>query len=442
MERKRCLKEFLSYSSLNVLSMIGLSCYILADTFFVAKRLGSDGLAALNIAIPVFSLIQGGGLMLGMGGAIRFNISRNRGKNSEGDAAFTHSIAMAVILTAVYYAAGFFLVAPISKLLGVSGEVALMTQTYIRVLFFFSPFFMINSIMQTFVRNDGKPQLAMAAMVCGSFSNILFDYILMFVFNMDILGAVVATGFSPVVSMAIISPYIIKRKNNFHIKACKPSAKITKSVISGGLPSLITELSSGAVIFVFNRLILNLMGNIGVAAYGVVANVSIVVISIYTGIAQGIQPICSKYYAVGNYKNLRSVLKYAVITVAVFSGLIYTFVFLKADLISDLFNSEGKAQLTEVAVYGLKLYFTGSPFAGFNIVMASYFISTDKPKPANIISILRGFVVIIPMSIILAFVCHMTGLWLAFPITEAVVSSVGLFFLNRRGLKKSLDIEN
>lgn len=429
MIKKNCLKEFIVYTSLNVLSMIALSCYILADTFFVAKRLGSDGLAALNIAIPVFNVIHGSGLMLGVGGAIRFNVSRSRGENAEGDAAFTHSVGMAIVLTAVYYIAGIFFVTPISHLLGADADTIMMTQTYIRVLLFFSPAFMINNILQSYVRNDGNPQLAMAAMVSGSLSNILFDYIFMFVFNMDILGAAVATGFSPVVSMAVISPYIIKRKNNFSLIRCRFSPKLTKLILSGGLPSLVTEISSGAVIFVFNALILGIKGNIGVAAYGVIANLSLVVISIYTGIAQGIQPLASKYHAVGNNNNLRSILKYAVSAVSVLSALIYIFVFFKADLIAALFNSEGKAQLGDIAVYGLRLYFLGCPFAGFNIVISSFFISADKPKSANAVSFLRGLVLIIPMSILLSVVGKITGLWLSFPTTEAIVSAIGLFLL-------------
>lgn len=434
MERKGIFKEFITYSSLNVFSMIGLSCYILADTFFVAKRLGPDGLTALNIAIPLFSLIQGSGLMLGMGGAIRYNIFRSRGNTSGGNAAFTHSIVMAACLAAVYLIMGTFFVKPISYLLGANAQIAAMTQTYIRVLFFFSPAFLINNIMQSFVRNDGKPQLAMAAMVSGSLSNIVFDYILMFVFNMDILGAVVATGFSPVVSMIVISPYLIKRKNNFRLKKCKPSAKIIKNILSGGLPSLVTELSSGVVIIVFNMFILRLEGNIGVAAYGVIANLSVVVVSIYTGIAQGIQPIVSKYYAVGNEKNVRSILKYAIIAVTFLSVIIYAVVFFKADFITELFNDSGSEKLAEIAEYGLKLYFIGCIFAGINIVLSSFFISADKPKPANIITFARGFVVIIPITAVLAFIGKMTGLWLAFPVAEFLVSIVGysLLVLNNK----------
>ena len=91
METKLYFREFLKYSSLNVLGMIALSCYILADTFFVSKALGADGLAALNLAIPVYSFINGSGLMIGMGGGIKYSIAKSQGAAQRADQTFTNS---------------------------------------------------------------------------------------------------------------------------------------------------------------------------------------------------------------------------------------------------------------------------------------------------------------------------------------------------------------
>ena len=91
MKKTSCLGEFMRYTSLNVLGMIGLSCYILADTFFIARGLGSDGLAALNIAIPVYSFVHGCGMMLGMGGATKYSIFRGQKMEQEGNRIFTNT---------------------------------------------------------------------------------------------------------------------------------------------------------------------------------------------------------------------------------------------------------------------------------------------------------------------------------------------------------------
>lgn len=143
----------------------------------------------------------------------------------------------------------------------------------------FAPAFIANNIILAFVRNDGAPQLSMAAMISGSIFNIIFDYIFIYPMRMGIFGAALATGFSPAVSLLILYIFI-KKHNNFKPIKCKFSLKFSLRIMSVGIPSLVTEISSGIVVFVFNIIMLQLLGNIGVAAYGIIANISIVVISI------------------------------------------------------------------------------------------------------------------------------------------------------------------
>lgn len=429
MRVKSCLKEFCKYSSLNILGMIGISCYILADTFFVANGLGSDGLAALNLAIPVFSLIQGSGLMLGIGGATRYSIAKNQGLKQESNRAFTHSIWLGAIFSAFFIVFGIFLSSLISTLLGADNATFEMCRSYLQILLLFSPAFIANNIILAFVRNDGAPQLAMTAMILGSISNIIFDYIFIFPMNMGIFGAALATGFSPAISLAILSRFFIKKCNGFKLIKCNLSLKFSLKIISVGIPSLVTEISSGIVILVFNMIMLQLSGNVGVAAYGIIANISIVVTSIYTGIAQGIQPLMSKYYGLNHKKTLKSLLRYSLITSVSISVLLYGMLFLFANPISAVFNSENNIILQEIAVNGVKAYFIGVFFVGLNIIFSAYFAATDKARPANIISILRGFIVIIPLSILLANLFGINGLWLSFPLAELIVSIVAVISL-------------
>lgn len=179
---------------------------------------------------------------------------------------------------------------------------------------------------------------------------------------------------------------------------------------------------------VFNSIILHLEGNVGVAAYGVIANLSLVVIAIYTGIAQGIQPIISRNYGVKNLGNVHATMRYALITMLLFSVVIYMVVLFGAWQIADIFNSEQNAMLQNIATEGLRLYFTACPFAGFNVIISMYFTSTERPRPAHVISILRGFLVIIPMAFLLSWIGKIHGVWCAFPATELLVAVIGLLF--------------
>lgn len=430
MENKLYFREFLKYSSLNVLGMIALSCYILADTFFVSKALGADGLAALNLAIPVYSFINGSGLMIGMGGGIKYSIAKSHGAAQRADQTFTNSAVLTAVIAACFFLTGLLASGPLALLLGADGTVYEMTRTYLQVILLFAPMFMTNNLLLCFIRNDGAPQLSMAAMITGSLSNVVLDYVFMFPFGMGIFGAVLATGMAPVISILVLSPYLFRRKNQFHLRKCRISGKLALGIFSSGLPSLITEVSSGIVMIVFNTIILGIAGNIGVAAYGVIANLSLVVMSIYTGISQGIQPLLSSGYGTGNRKKTQSVLRYALVSAVLISVVVYVCVFFGADPIAAVFNSEQNATLQSIAVTGLKIYFTACVFAGFNIILSVYFTSTENALPAHIISILRGFVVIIPMAFLLSAAAELTGVWAAFPATELIVSLIGagLFF--------------
>ena len=437
MQKSNCFQDFVKYSSLNVLGMIGLSCYILADTFFVSKGLGTNGLTALNLAIPIYSFIHGSGLMIGMGGGTKYSIQKSQGKDKVANSIFSHVVAIAAVFAAVFVLIGLFFSGNIVTLLGADETVYQMTKTYLQVILLFAPAFLMNNVLLCFVRNDGAPQLSMTAMITGSLSNIILDYVFIFPCQMGIFGAVFATGLAPIISMLILSSHFIKKKNQFHWIKCRLERRMAASICSSGIPSLITELSSGIVIIVFNSIILGLEGNVGVAAYGVIANLSLVIIAIYTGIAQGIQPIMSRNYGVGNHRNIQLILRNALITMLILSVLVYMGVFLGAEQIAAIFNSERNELLQTIAVEGLKLYFIACPFAGFNIIISIYFTSTEYPIPANIISILRGFFVIIPMAFLLSSIAQITGVWCAFPATELLVTIVGvIFFVMSKKLRK------
>ena len=436
MDQTYNFREYARYTALSVVGMLALSCYILADTFFVSKSLGTEGLAALNIAIPVYNFIHGTGLMLGMGGATRFSICRSRGARREADEMFTNTLYMAAGFSALFAALGLFFSGELAALLGADEEIFAMSRTYMQVLLLFSPAFILNDIFVCYVRNDGNPQLSMAATAGGSFSNIVLDYVFMFPLGMGIFGAVLATGLAPVIGIAIMSPHWLKASKGFHAVRTGLSAAHVRNNLALGFPSLLAQLSSGIVIIVFNAIILRLTGNTGVAAYGVVANLSLVIAAVYTGIAQGIQPLVSHSYGRKKTDGIRQFLRYAMISMVILSAVMYLILFVFADPIASAFNSEHNAKLQEIAITGLKLYFTSLVFAGFNIILSMYFTSVEKALPAQIISLLRGLILIIPIAFLFANLWDMTGVWMSFPATELVTALVGavLYFIYKNRL--------
>ena len=433
MKSKKLFHEFLRYVTLNICGMIGLSCYILADTYFIAKGLGANGLAALNLAIPVYSFIHGSGLMLGMGGATKYTIFRGQQKQEYADKTFSNMLCLTAIFAAVFLFMGIFLAEALTTALGADNEIFTMTKTYLQILLIFAPAFLLNNVLLCFVRNDGNPRLSMTAMLIGSLANIVLDYILIFPLDMGILGAVLATGLAPAISMCILSKHWITKQNHFHIRRLQLSADLTKTTLSLGLPSLITEIASGIVMIAFNFIILGLLGNIGVAAYGIVANLSLGVISIYTGIAQGTQPITSRAYGLGNRDEITKILKYATVTITLISVCIYVLFVLSNSFIVGIFNSAQDTYLQRIAESGLILYFTAIPFVGFNIVLSTHFTSIERALPAQALSLTRGLFLIVPIAFVLAYFFGMTGVWLSYPITECTVSVLGVILYQKFG---------
>lgn len=372
-----------------------------------------------------------------LGGATKYSIYRGQKKYKSADKCFSNTIYIMSILAVIFMLAGIFFSEKLTILLGADKDVFLMTKTYLQVILLFAPAFMANDTLICFVRNDGNPKLSMIGMLTGSFSNIILDYVFIFPLHMGIFGTVLATGIAPVISLCILSRHWFTRQNQFHLVRIYPSFQLTGNIISLGIPSFITEMASGIVMIVFNTIILHLQGNTGVAAYGVVANLSLVVISIYTGIAQGTQPILSRAYGYGEREIQKRILRYALKTMLVISCGIYLIFLFSANSIVSVFNSEQNIQLQQIAETGLKLYFTAIPFVGFNIIISSYFTSIEKALPAQIISLSRGFLVIIPMAFFLSFLLKMTGVWLSFPITECFVALAGiaLYIKSERGKK-------
>lgn len=437
MIEKNIKTELFKYIILNVLGMVGISCYILADTFFVSAGMGSAGIAALNIALPVYSLVHGSGLMIGVGGACQYSIFVSRGDKKGADRMFTAALAAAAVMSAVYMITGIAFSGKIAGMLGADEAVFEMTETYLKTILIMSPSFLAGDIFTCFVRNDKAPGLSMAAMIAASLSNIVLDYIFIFSMKMGIFGAALATGMAPCISMAVLSRHRMKEQRFRAVKSM-PAFKEIKRIIAGGTSSLVTELSAGIIMALFNFLILNAEGNIGVAAYGIIANLSLVAIAIFTGIAQGMQPLASKVHGISDKYSEGLLLKYSVLVCTASAILIYVVLTVFSDGITAVFNSENNIKLMQLAETGIRLYFIMLPFAGINIITSMFFAAVEKPVSAQVISLSRGFVVIVPAVIIGANSAGLTGIWLSVSVSEFITLVIGtvLYIRFRKPLHK------
>ncbi len=424
-------RPFARYVAPNVLGMAGVSAYILADTFFIANSVGSDGLAALNFAIVLYTVMQATGLMLGIGAGTEFQVRASRGDRAGANRAFTTALALAAAAAVLFLAVVEMAARPLSEALGASGATLPLTETYLRTIFAFAPVFLANNVLLPFVRNDGGPRLAMAAMLAGSFGNILLDWLFIFGFGWGMFGAAFATGFAPILSMAVLSAHVLRGRATFRPARMRLSARLAGHVCALGFSSFVVELSGGLVLLVLNLIILAFEGTIGVAAYGVVANFAFVANSLFVGIAQGIQPLASNAFARASGRDARAVLSLALATALVIAAAVYAAVALAAEPLALAFNRDNDPQLTALAVDGMRIYFLGYFFAGANIVAAAFFSAVERPGLGLTVSLVRGFAAMIAFAALFAALFGMAGVWATFPAAEATTFLITAAFATR-----------
>lgn len=428
--------KFARFIPPNVLAMMGMSCYILADTYFVANGCGESGLAALNYGIVAYTVLNALGLLIGIGSGTAFQIEATSGNRDEANRIFTTALMMVAATAAFLMILVEGFTEPLAYLLGARADTMAQTVDYMRVMFWFAPVFLLNQTMLPMIRNDGKPQLAMAATVVGTTLNIFFDWLFVMVFQWDMWGAALATGTTPLFGLLIMSVHLIKRQNTFHVVRCGFSVVRAARSLVLGLSSFAVELSSGLVLLLLNLIILYFAGTVGVAAYGIVANFALVVVALFVGVGQGLQPIASWAYACGRSRDLARLLLLSSLAVAVIAVVCIGLTWAFTEPIVWAFNRDNDPELTKLAVWGMRVYFVGFVFAGFNIMASAFFSAVAKPSVGLFISICRGFIGVVVAVAVLAILFQMPGVWAAFPAAEAATFALSAVLLGRYAVKE------
>ena len=414
------VRSFARYVAANMAGAMALSVYILADTFFVANGVGYEGLAALNFALVIYTVMTACGLLVGIGGSTQFQIHRSLSQHDEANRVFTTSLLGALGIS-VLLLVGVECFAPVlAGALGAEGASQHLAVTYLRAVFAGAPLFLANACVLPFVRNDSNPRLAMTGMVAGSFLNIVLDWLFIFVFHWGMFGAAFATCFAPLCSLCVLSLHFIFRLNTFKLVRCRFSLRVFCRLARLGLSSYAVELSGSVVLLVLNLIILSFEGTVGVAAYGVVANFAFVATALFVGIGQGIQPLASSAFALGDASAMRRILALAAGLAMGVALVIYVGVFAFAEPLANAFNRSGTAQLTLLASEGMRLYFIGFFFAGANMVAAAFLSAVARPAAGMCITVARGFVLILGGIAVMAYLFGMMGVWLAFPVAEGL----------------------
>lgn len=422
-------KKIAKYVSQNVIGMVGLSVYILADTFFISWGFGADGLAVLNMTLPLYGLMYALGSMIGIGSSVIYSLRRASGKDVSWY--FMQSICWTLIISIPFVLLGIFVPKQVLALMGADAALQKMGEGYARLCLMFAPAFMCNYTFTAFCRNDRAPGIAMAAQLSGSAFNIVFDYVFMFVCGLGFTGAALATICCPGLSMLICLIHFLGKKNTVGFSRHRLSFSYLKSAVPLGMSGFVGEISNGFTSLVFNYLCLGIAGNVAVAAYSVIANIALVVVAIFNGISQGLQPLISDSYGKGRKDDVSMVLRSGLIITAVAEALFVAAGFLATDPMIGIFNSQHNAELLAIAHSGLRQYFLGFVFAGINFFLLAYYSATARARIVVTGSLLRGMILIALYGFVLSRILGLSGVFLSFAASELttliVILAMGRF---------------
>lgn len=416
----------------SVLGMLGLSMCIFFDTMFIGRGIGNLGLAALNVGVPIYSLFNGIGLIFGVGGATALAISIGKKRYDSANNIFTFAAITSVFIGLAITILGVLFLEDISLFLGASNETLPLVKDYLGMILTFSIAFIFIQTLSVFVRNDKNPKLVMWAVIASNITNIVLDYVFIFILDMGMMGAALATCIAQIVGISILSLHFIFKKNSIHLRVKNYfySFKYSKRVIMNGIPSLVMETSAGVVIFIFNVVLVRIGGVIAVSAYSIISNVALIFVAVFNGIAQGMQPIISVNYGAGRMNRVLTTLKIGR-RIALSCGILFFIIGIwNPELIVNIFSSDSN-ELMDITSRGIRSYFIAFIPMGVNIVTIGFLQSIEKSKISTIVSLIRGFILISVVIMIMAYVLGVNGVWFTVPIVEGITLMYSFFILKK-----------
>ena len=418
-------KVYLKYLIPTLLGMLSNSIYCIVDIYFVSAGSGSQGLAAMNICMPVFTILSCVGLLFGVGGATIMSISQGSGDMNTRNKAFSVSVFMMLIVGLLFSVFGVLFRKEFAYLLGSDDQLLPLVLEYLTpVMCSVLPFVLMYSL-SVLLRADNNPKLAMAALMVGNISNIILDYVFVSVFHMGIFGASVATSIAPVLSLIAASFHFILRKNTVHFKLRSFDPKVIGRILSVGIGSGIMELSAGAIIFMFNSAILNLGGEVYLAAYAVITNIAYVFKGLLNGFAQAAQPLISTNFGSGIIKRCSKSLRVCLIYSSIFCIVCYGIITVVPGFIVSFF-SNGDTNMEAIASKGMIMYFSSLLFTGINTMLMYFFQSIEQGRKSLFLAVCKGFLLVTLGLWILTSLMGVEGVWYAVLFGEVLIFVIAL----------------
>lgn len=422
-------KEFLRCVIPSMLAFALSGIYAIADGFFVGNALGDSALAAINVAYPLTAFLQAVGTGLGMGGAVEYAISLGTNDRTRSRQYFGMSLIMlvlsSVVLTLIYLPAAPYIL----QFFGATGSILAFAQEYILYITFGAVFQILGTGIVPFIRNMGGSIAAMAAMIAGFCTNIILDYLFVWVYPLGMMGAAAATVIGQAVTflVCLICLFIKKEAPLFRFQGRRIS--LMKNILKVGLSPFGLTFSSNITLILINKSAALAGGALAVTYYAPVSYISCVVLLLLQGVSDGCQPLLSRSYGEGNTETTKKYRNLAY-RFGFFTALIsFIVLFFAGRKIAELFGASGS--IAENAAAILPIFLFGYLFVSISRVTTAYFYATAKNMWAYIL--IYGEVLF--LFVLLLFVPKLAGIsgtWVSVPVSQLFAMGLSLLFISRR----------
>lgn len=432
------IKTILQFSIPSIIAMVLTSLITVADGFFIGNYVGKEGLAAVNLGLPIVYLYLAVGLMVSVGGVAIAGITLGGGDIKKCNNIFNQTMCTAMVATILLSVIMWLCLDPMLHVLNTDVKVAGFFKDYYGIMLLELPIMVINASFGMFIRGEGKPQFFMQTNILNVLLNILLDYLFVRWFHFGVKGVAVASLLSALVILCCILYFFIKKSSIYKFCGFSFSGKILQSTLLNGSSEFVGEMSMSISMFAYNFVILKNIGVDGVTAFTIVGYISYIFSMIIVGFGQGASPLISFTFGAKEHFLAASLRRITNFMVFIAGTVVLLLVSIGSGGYSSLFV---KNEIVEQMVHsGVIIFAVSFLFSGINTITSFYFTSIGKAKESAVISSARGLVILLICIFTLPLLLGMTGVWLVAPVTESLTLLLSLFFIGKehKGLSTKL----
>lgn len=413
---------FLKYVAPSVLAFALSGVYAIVDGFFVGHSMGDTGLSAINIAFPIVSLMQSVGTGIGMGGAVLWTVRKETEDPDLAGKYIRATLLLLLLSSALTTAFFFFLTEPVLRLFGAEGDILTLGRDYLDVIVLGAVFQILATGIVPFIRNNGSSFFALVTMMSGFLSNILLDYLFVWVWDMGTAGAALATILGQAVTTVLAFTYLLYSRLPV-TGSLTGFGKMAGNIWKIGVAPFGLTLSPMISLMLINRFSMSNGGARAVACYACIAYALTIVQMLMQGVGDGVQPLLSQYYGEGKTDLVRKMRRTAYICAVGLALLSNTVLFAARSGLGELFGSSDDVSAMVVRV--LPIFLFGLIFYAFSRITTSGFYATEK----NLYSYLCVYAepaLLLILLFLLPLVLGQTGVWWSVVLSQVLTACLAL----------------